>query len=222
MSEARETVQAPHARLLTKLRTAWLVITGPRLHTARRITAVLLLCCSGALAFVPPAQPDGRTHVLAAARDLPPGQPLTTADLTRRTVAEDAVPRGALRQAERALGRAPTTPVRAGEALTDVRLLGPAATRASTGDPDSAAVPVRLSDPAVATFLEPGRRVDLVSAAAHTAGPVVLAENAPVLAMRAPDRGDSADRIVLVGLPRESAASIAAAAAREAVTLALR
>ncbi|MHA6802292.1 SAF domain-containing protein [Salinifilum ghardaiensis] len=221
MSEAHGTAEAPHARLVGKLRTARLVLTGPRLHTARRIAAVLLLCCSGVLAFVPSAQPDGRAHVLAAARDLPPGEPLTRTDLTRRAVPGGALPHGAFTRPEQVLGRTPATPVRAGEAITDVRLLGPAATRASTGDPDSAAVPIRLADPAVATFLDPGHRVDLVSAA-HAAEPAVLAENAPVLAVRAPDPRDSAERMVLVGLPRGSAAAVAAASARESVTVALR
>jgi hypothetical protein len=120
--------------------------------------------------------------------------------------------------------------VRAGEALTDVRLLGPVAAVAAAGVPDAAGVPVRLADAGVAALLTPGTRVDLVAAgsdaragATDPPGPSVLAPGAVVLAvLPAPDRTANAAPVVVVALPGALAARVATVSLREEVTVTLR
>ncbi|GAA4894823.1 hypothetical protein [Actinomycetospora straminea] len=131
--------------------------------------------------------------------------------------------------------------VRAGEALTDVRLLGPVAAVVAAGVPDAAGVPVRLADAGVAALLTPGTRVDLVAAGAADgvvsepvggtdgadppayAEPAVLAPGAVVLAvLPAPERTAGAAPVVVVALPGELAARVATVSLREEVTVTLR
>jgi hypothetical protein len=86
----------------------------------------------------------------------------------------------------------------------------------ATGDPNAVAVPVRLTDAAVADLLRPGSRVDVVG------DPGVLANDAVVIAVR-PSEGVSAKgRLVVVALPRSAAAKVAAASLAQPVTVTLR
>ena len=118
--------------------------------------------------------------------------------------------------------------VRAGEALTDVRLLGPVAAVAAAGVPDAAGVPVRLADAGVAALLTPGTRVDLVAAGADDAGavgddPALLASGAVVLVvLPAPERTAGSAPVVVVALPSALAARVATVSLREEVTVTLR
>jgi hypothetical protein len=97
-----------------------------------------------------------------------------------------------------------------------VRLVGPENTLLATGNPDAVAVPVRLTDAAVADLLRPGSRVDVVGE------PAVLANDAVVVAVR-PSEGVSAKgRLVVVALPRQVAAKVAAASLAQPVTVTLR
>lgn len=133
----------------------------------RRAAAGLLVALAVALLAAPDVAPTG-TPVLVAARDLAPGVALGPADVAVRTVPPELVPMGALEEPGSVTGRQVVGGVRAGETITDVRLLGPLAAVAAIGVPDAAGVPVRLADAGVAALLTPGTRVDLV--AAGTAG----------------------------------------------------
>lgn len=131
----------------------------------RRAAAGLLAVLALGLLAAPGVAPAG-TPVLVAARDLAPGVALGPADVAVRTVPPELVPVGALAEPGVVAGRQVVGGVRAGEALTDVRLLGPVAAVAAAGMPDAAGVPVRLADAGVAALLTPGTRVDLVAAGA--------------------------------------------------------
>ncbi|HEY9474842.1 MAG TPA: RcpC/CpaB family pilus assembly protein, partial [Mycobacteriales bacterium] len=74
-----------------------------------------------------------------------------------------AVPAHALTPGTVVAGRRVAGPVRRGEALTDVRLVG-AGLAAGLSRSGSVAVSVRLDDPAVAGLLRPGDRVDVLAA----------------------------------------------------------
>ncbi|PVZ14974.1 Flp pilus assembly protein CpaB [Actinomycetospora cinnamomea] len=195
----------------------------------RRAAAGLLALVAVGLLAAPGVVPAG-TPVLVAARDLAPGVALGPADVVVRALPGDVVPAGALADPAAVAGRQVVGGVRTGEALTDVRLLGPAAAVAAAGVPDAAGVPVRLADAGVAALLAPGTRVDLVGAADARAGgpaedprPVVLASGAVVLAvLPAPDRTAGAAPVVVVALPAELAARVATASLREEVTVTLR
>ncbi|WP_433786501.1 SAF domain-containing protein [Actinomycetospora sp. CA-101289] len=201
-----------------------------RVVALRRAAAGLLVLVALGLLAAPGVAPAG-TPVLVAARDLAPGVALAPADVVVRTLPAEAVPGGALADPAGVTGRQVVGGVRAGEALTDVRLLGPAAAVAAAGVPDAAGVPVRLADAGVAALLAPGARVDLVGAAgpgsavAATADPdpVVLASGAVVLAvLPAPDRTAGSGPVVVVALPAGLAARVATASLREEVTVTLR
>ncbi|GAA4775183.1 SAF domain-containing protein [Actinomycetospora chlora] len=198
----------------------------------RRAAAALLVVVAAALLAAPGVTPPG-TPVLVAVRDLAPGTALGPADVAVRPVPDELVPAGALAEPAAVAGRQVVGGVRAGEALTDVRLLGPAAAVAAAGVPDAAGVPVRLADAGVAVLLTPGTRVDLVAAgspadAGATADevpgePAVLAAGAVVLAvLPAPERTAGAAPVVVVALPAGLAARVATVSLREEVTVTLR
>jgi Flp pilus assembly protein CpaB len=156
-------------------------------------------------------------------RDLAPGATLSADDVAIRSLPGPAVPRGALTDVAAAIGRVLAGPVRAGEPVTDVRLVGPADTALTTGDPDAATVPVRLADPDVADLLRPGIRVDVVTLDPDHQTDPVLAENATVVTIRGTSGAQGqAGRLVLVALPRQFATQLAAASLRQPVTVTLR
>jgi len=193
----------------------------------RRAAAGLLVVLALGLLAAPSVAPAG-TPVLVAARDLAPGVALGPADVAVRLLPGELVPAGAFAEPGAVAGRQLVGGVRAGEALTDVRLLGPVAAVAAAGVPDAAGVPVRLADAGVAALLTPGTRVDLVAAGADDAGavaadPALLAPGAVVLAvLPAPERTAGSAPVVVVALPAALAARVATVSLREEVTVTLR
>lgn len=184
-------------RLLAALLTAVAVAAG--LHTAR-------------------AAPPPQVRVLVAAHDLPAGKVLDAGDLHGAGFAPDSVPDGVARDAA---GRTLAAPMRAGEPLTDVRLVGPALT---DGYPGLVAVPVRLPDAGMAGLLRVGDRIDLVSADPQGRSAETIAADVPVLAL--PDTPTEAGaaglagRLVVVGAQSGDVSRIADASVRTFVTIA--
>jgi Flp pilus assembly protein CpaB len=122
--------------------------------------ALTALAVVAALTAVAPAD-AAAVPVLAVAHDLPPGALLDDDTLTTVLLLPDSLPGGVLTSPDQARGLRTAGPVRAGEVLTDARLLG-----AGLLPPgDQVAVPVRVAEPAVAGLLRPGDRVDVLSAA---------------------------------------------------------
>jgi pilus assembly protein CpaB len=195
----------------------------------RRLVAIGLVVLAGAFALRPAgARETADVGVVVAGRDLAPGTLLSQPDLSIRSLPSGAVPSGALTSLATVIGRVLASAVRAGEPLTDVRLVGPADTELTTGDPNSATVPVRLADPDVADLLRPGIRVDVVTLDPDHQDNPVLAENATVVTTRDTETHGAAGvqgqtgRLVLVALPRRSATQLAAASLRQPVTVTLR
>jgi Flp pilus assembly protein CpaB len=219
----------PIDRLRTLLRTrGW-----PRTLALRRLVAIALAIAAGVLALHPAGTTQsGEADVLVAAHDLTAGHTLAATDLAMRAMPATDRPTGALTGPGAGVGQVLADPVRAGEPLTDVRLVGPAATALTTGNPTDVTVPVRLADPDVADLLHPGIRVDVVTLDPDRQSDPVLAANATVLTVRetAPTSGTPGiaggaaqhGRLVLVALPRESATQLAAASLRQPVTVTLR
>lgn len=162
---------------------------------------------SGLSAVAPTAPPS--TQVLTAARDLAAGTALAAEDLVPAAVPEALVPDGALLETAAAVGRVVAGPVRRGEPLTDVRLLGAALLPAGS----SVAVPVRLAEPATGALVRAGDVVDVLSASPEGgAVAAVVATGLPVLSV--PDLSDAAGEgaLVVVAASRSTAARLAAAA----------
>ena len=123
------------------------------------------------------------------------------------------------------VGAMPAGPIRRGEVITDVRLLGPRLAQAATG-PDARLVPLHVADRALPDLLRPGDIVDIVAAPASDseAGAHTLATNAVVASVSARPRTPTVadDRVVLVALPAAAANAVAGAALVQSVTLTLR
>lgn len=187
----------------------------------RRVLAALLAAlavASGVHAAT--AAPPSTVPVLVAARDLPSGAVLTVDDLRTVGFAPGSLPSGAVADP---VGRTLAAPLRAGEPLTDVRLVGPALT---DGYPGLVAVPVRLPDAGVAALLAVGDEVDLVSADPEGGAAVVVAADVPVLALPREDPASSGlsatglgGRLVVVGALPTEAARIADASVRTFLTV---
>ena len=130
----------------------------------RRLLAFLLTASAVAIGFsaTRPDPPDTSTMAVAS-RDLPVGTVLTAADLTDVSTDPANVP---VDLAEAPLGERLAAPLRRGEPVTDVRLVGPALTE---GHPDLVAVPVRLPDAEMAGLLHVGDTVDLYATDPATA-----------------------------------------------------
>ena len=164
-------------------------------------------------------RPAPSVAVLAAARDVAGGARLGSGDIRTLRLPPSAVPAGALVDPAAAVGRVLAAPVRANEPLTDLRLLGSALLRGSSGA--LVAVPVRFADAQAVRLLRAGDVVDVVAAAAldpSGTGPVaahVVAERARVLAVPAPaeSAGLQDGALVVLALEPEVATRVAAAAA---------
>jgi len=165
---------------------------------------------AGLQAASPPA--PARTLVLTAAHDLGAGVVVSATDLRRTPYAPDTVPAGALAGESAAVGRTTTGPVRAGEPMTDVRLV---TASLLDGYPGLVAVPVRIGDPGSVRLLRVGDRVDLLAADPQGDAPAaVLGRDVPVLAI--PREGEQSPgltngALVVIGVPATATRSVARA-----------
>ncbi len=185
----------------------------------RRLLAALLTAVAVAAGIhAATAPPPARVDVVVAARDLPAGVVLGPGDLRTVGFAPGSVPAGA---SDDAVGRTLAAPLRAGEPVTDVRVVGPALTE---GYPGLSAVPVRLPDAGMAALLRVGDRVDLVAADPQGGGASVVAADVPVLAVPAagPDTGATGlpGALVVVGAEPADVPRIADASVRTFLTVA--
>ncbi|MGZ4486615.1 MAG: SAF domain-containing protein [Nocardioides sp.] len=168
------------------------------------------------------APPPARVAVAVAARDLPAGAVLDARDVTRAWFAPGSVPAGL---AGPVTGRVLAAPLRRGEPVTDVRLLGPALAAAYPG---LVAVPVRFPDAAMVGLLRVGDRLDVVAADPQGSGARTVATDVPVLAVPAAARpgtdlaGGAATpgRLVVLGVPDGEVEPVTDAAVRYFLTFA--
>ena len=162
---------------------------------------------AGLSAVAPGAAPT--TGVLTAGRDLPAGAVLAPGDLVTARVPQSLVPAGALTDAAAVVGRPVAGPVRRGEPLTDVRLLG----AALLPDGSDVAVPVRLAEPATAALVAAGDKVDVLAASPEGGvAAAVVATGLAVLSVPAPSDLPAEGALVVLAASRSTAARLAAAA----------
>ena len=176
------------------------------------------------------------TAMTVAARELPAGTRLTAADLATIQVPPGTVPDGSL--SDDLDGRVLASPMRRGEPVTDLRLVGPGLT---VDAPGLVAVPVRLPDAEMAGLLRVGDHVRLLATGAADGGVTrVVAPDARILALPGAADGASGDgagaatssttgngvmtgpggRLIVVGLPEELVATVTAASVRDFLTFA--
>jgi Flp pilus assembly protein CpaB len=204
----------------------------PRHRLARLMQAVLwhrrLLAAglaAAAVALVIHAADTGPRTVplVVTARDLPGGSTLQRADLDTIDVLPASVPTGAMASIEAVVGGMLAGPARAGEPVTDVRLIGPSLVQ-GWGE-DLLAVPVRIADPGAMAIVRPGELVDLIAAPVDgqgAAGPI--ATQVPLLAVPEQiDGGLHADgALLIVAVTAEQAAALAEAAVSSRLSVAVR
>jgi Flp pilus assembly protein CpaB len=155
------------------------------------------------------AEPAPVVEVVVARADLPGGSQVTSKDLALATFRVDSLPAGTTGSPADVVGRVLAAPVRAGEALTDVRLVAPGLLE---GYPGLVATPVRLADAASVALLRVGDRVDLVAADPEGRSAEPVARGAPVVAL--PRSGAVGDDVlggglVVVAVPEAEALALA-------------
>lgn len=185
----------------------------------RLLAAALTAVAVGAGVQAAAAPPPETIPVLVAARDLPSGVMIGADDLSEVAFAPESVPTGL---AADVVGRTLAAPLRRGEPVTDVRLVGPALT---DGHPGLIAVPLRLPDAGMVDLLEVGDLIDLVAADPQGGDPQLIATGVPVLAIPEPAASDPgatglSGRLVVVGADETDVTRIADAAVRYFVTFA--
>ncbi|NHA00650.1 pilus assembly protein CpaB [Nocardioides sp. W3-2-3] len=194
-------------------------LTDLRRRVLRRRRPLAALLAAGAVAaglhaLAPPDPPTVTVRV--AGHDLPAGHVLGRGDLADVTLPAGVVPGGAVGTPE---GRTLAAPLRAGEAVTDVRLVG--AGLADAQPPGAVTLPVRLSDAGQAGLLTVGDRIDLVATDPRAGSARALASDAQVLAL--PEAGTTTDgalpgRLVVLALPAADVEEVTAASVASYVT----
>jgi hypothetical protein len=197
-------------------------------HTvlARRIAAAGLVVLAGVAAVR--SNPAGeRAAAVVATHDLAPGIALTADDVRIESRLTATLPDGSQSDAGPVVGATPAGPVRRGEVLTDVRLLGSRLAESAAG-PDARIVPLHLADNAVVDLVRAGDVVDILAAplsdtSNSAAESRVVATGAVVVLVSAKPKGATSanDRVVLVALPETAANAVAGAALVNSVTLTL-
>lgn len=168
-----------------------------------------ILATLAVLAGLQSLQPsDAGSPVVVAARDLRSGHVITASDLDVVDFPATARPSNVLSRAD-AVGRRVAGPVRAGEPMTDRRVIEP---RDLSGHGDDAVLTmVRLDDPSVVAGLRVGDRVDVVASVVDAETPTrVVARGATIAILPRAER-DSAPSVGVV-TPRKDALDLASAA----------
>jgi Flp pilus assembly protein CpaB len=158
--------------------------------------------------------------VIVAATDLPAGTALAAADLSVARFPADLLPAGVADDPADLNGRVLAGSVRAGEPVTDVRLLGAGLTALLPSG--QVAAPVRLADLGVAALVRAGDRVDVLATAPDAATAEVVAGSVLVLATPAgSEEGDAAGGLLLLAVDGATAARLAATSTTATLTVSL-
>lgn len=213
----------PPEALLDRLENGRVAVRRAVLRRRRSLSALLagLAVLAGLAALAPSEAPT--VAVVVAARDLPSGAVLGPGDVERVALPVPRVPEGAVDDVD---GSTLAGPLRRGEPVTDVRLVGPGLAAAH---PDRAVVPIRIPDAAVVALLRVGDRVDVMASDPAEAGAraEVIASGATVLALPGTQGGTASSHgagaangaLVVLAVEREAATRLLGSAARELLSL---
>lgn len=200
------------------LRDAW----DQAARFTRRHRSVLssLLAAAAVAAALPVLAPASAPSVqlVTATRDLRSGAALTRDDVRTSRFPQAVAPQGAITSPAEVVGRVLAAPVREGEPLTDVRLLGAALLARGRG---TVATPVRLADPAAAGLLQPGDRVDVLAVRTDQPSGTAITVATALEVLSVPAEADAEGALVVLAATPATAARLAAAAVgyRLSVTL---
>lgn len=187
----------------------------------RRLVAAVLLAAS-ALAFAEHVRPDppASTAVVVAARDLQSGALIRPDDVRLVWMPDDVVPSAAATTVADVAGETVAAPMRAGEPLTDRRVVG--ASLVAGYPAGSVAAPVRVTDAEAVALLTVGDRVDVYNAPAAEHEAHLVVADAPVVAV--PRNGSHAGggALIVLAVDDGAAASLAGTAAHGVLSIVLR
>jgi Flp pilus assembly protein CpaB len=153
--------------------------------------------------------------VTVAAHDLAAGVVLAADDVRTARLPAAVVPAGPVADP---VGATLAAPLRRGEVLTDVRLVGQPSAQPPPG---LVAAPVRLPDEAAAALLRPGDRIDLLATDARRGRSWTVAEDTLVLSVPAAAEsgaGPLGGRVVVLAVPASGVEKVAAASVAEFIT----
>jgi Flp pilus assembly protein CpaB len=149
----------------------------------RRLLAAGLAAAAAAVGLgVAAPSPPVTEAVVVAERDLPGGAVLRARDLQVRRFTAGTAPAGSAETPAGLLGRVLAAPLRTGEPVTDVRVVGPGLVRGY--GPGLVAAPVRIADADSVALVRVGDRVDVLAPDPRGQYPPALAvADAPVIAV---------------------------------------
>ncbi len=154
---------------------AWRLAVGARRRVLAGVFAGLaVLLAAGALRS---SQPLAGTAVVVAAGELEGGAIIAPTDVRIVSLPMDAVPAGAARRSEEAVGRTLAAAVGRGEPITDARFLGPGMLTQRQTAAGLVATPVRITDAGSVVFLRVGDRVDVLAASTEMDVPDTSSRN---------------------------------------------
>jgi Flp pilus assembly protein CpaB len=191
----------------------------------RLLAAGLAAAAMGMGLHVVSPDPPPTTRVLAAAHDLAGGHRLRAGDLREVGLPTELVPAGALAPGDAAVGRLLAAPLRSGQPLCDVQLIG-RSLLAGYGT-DVVGAPVRIGDAGSVALLDVGESVDVLASDPRggDASATLLASAVPVVAIPdvATDGGPlGGGALVVLAVSAELASRLAQASVAEQLSLVLR
>ena len=209
--------RTPAQRVLARLRLVRRAVLSRRRPLAALCAALAVLAAVQAARA--PSTPT--VTVLVAREDLPGGQALAEADLVTQEYAEGTQPSGLVTDPADVAGRVLAAPLRAGEPLTDVRLVGPGLL---DGYPGLVVTPVRVADADAVRLVSVGDTVDLVASDPESGETGQVATAAPVVAVpraRGSAAGLHSGALVVVAVSQAESLDLARAAGTAIVSLVL-
>lgn len=190
------------------------VLRHRRLFSAA-LAAIAVLLVVQQLAPAPPR----RIPVVVAAHDLDSGSLLDSSDVTVVGLPPGAAPHGSARSTSAVIGHRLAGPVRAGEPLTDWRLIG--ATLLAGYPAGQVAAPVRIADADAVGLLRVGQRIDVYAARRDAPAADLVVGGAVVVAL--PTTSDEQrGGLVVLAVSAADAARLAQAEAVASLSVALR
>ncbi len=186
----------------------------------RRLLSALLAALAVLMVIetLAPATPP-RVAVVVAAHDLTSAVTLAGEDVTVEQVPPSVVPQGSSSSPAQVLGRVVAGPMRAGEPVTDRRLLG--RSLLSGYPPGLVATPVRVRDAAVVALLQVGDEISVYAAGRDASYADLVVERVPVVTLPQVDDHAQEGGLVVLAVTAQQAAALAEASATAPLSVAL-
>ncbi len=165
-----------------------------------------------------PAEPASRP-VVVAAHDLSAGLVLSAADMRVVRMPPDLVPDGSSSSGSPVVGHVLAGPLRAGEALTDQRIVG--RSLLAGYPPGLVGAPIRIHDAAVVELLEVGERIDVYAARHATSYADRVVSGVRVVTLPRPADDNEEGALIVLAVTRDQAAALAQASALAPLSLTL-